>query len=100
MLLVEMLLSRSNFVLLLVEHRVLSGAAGASEVSVTEAPAVYCHRADGLYVCIKPRVIVSDRRADAVTISKERPENQPTQTVGNHIYSVQGTTNTSSHSCK
>lgn len=61
--------------LLLVDHRLWSGAAGASKVSVTEAPAVYCHHADRLYVCIKPVVIVSDRSADAVTISKERPEN-------------------------
>lgn len=34
-------------------------------------------------------MIVSDRRADAVTISKERPENQPTHTADNHIGSVQ-----------
>lgn len=79
--------------LLLVENRLLSGAAGASEVSVTEPPAVYCHHADRLYVCIKPEVIVSDRSADAVTISKERPENQTTQTANNYIGSVQETTN-------
>lgn len=76
--------------LLLVEHRLLSGAAGAIEVSVTEAPAVYGHHADRLYVCIKPEVTVSDRSTDAVTISKERPENQPTQTTNNYIGSCRG----------
>lgn len=43
---------RVKFCVLLVEQRLRSGAAGASEVSVTEAPAVYCHHADRLYVCM------------------------------------------------
>lgn len=79
----------------LVGHRLLSGAAGASEV--TEAPAVYCHNVDRLCVCIKLVVIVSDRNTDSVTISKENMENQPTQIANNHIWSAQETTNTSSN---
>lgn len=46
---VEMLFPGRN-VWLLVEHRFRSGVAVASELSVTEAPAVYCHHVDRLCV--------------------------------------------------